>query len=158
MPGGGVGVAEARVDRRRRLAIDAALARIADDADALTVRVRTGVEAKAGGLSALVEGQGTLAVVDHYYDGLHGAQTRPLVADPQNVALYRAQLRYAGKGIALTAGRQRIQSTLAAPMPPSSSRPAAKRAGRRSRPSAARAVRTSSTAISNRRHTFASRW
>ncbi|MEH3123591.1 MAG: hypothetical protein PGN16_16740 [Sphingomonas phyllosphaerae] len=81
---------------------------IADDADALTVRVRTGVEAKAGGLSALVEGQGTLAVVDRYYDGLHGAQTRPLVADPQNVALYRAQLRYAGKGIALTAGRQRI--------------------------------------------------
>lgn len=81
---------------------------IADDADALTVRIRAGVEAKVGGLSALVEGQGTLAVVDRYYDGLHGAQTRPLVADPQNIALYRAQVRYAGKGYALTAGRQRL--------------------------------------------------
>lgn len=81
---------------------------IAQDADALTVRLRTGVEAKSGGLSALVEGQGTLAIVDRYFDGLKGIQTRPLVADPQNIALYRAQLRYAGKEFALTAGRQRI--------------------------------------------------
>ena len=60
---------------------------IARDADALTVRVRAGVEAKAGGLSALVEGQGNLAVIDRYFDGLNGVQTRPLVADPQDVAL-----------------------------------------------------------------------
>ena len=81
---------------------------IARDADALTIRVRAGVEAKAGGLSALVEGQGNLAVIDRYFDGLNGVQTRPLVADPQDVALYRAQMRYAGRGFSLTAGRQRI--------------------------------------------------
>ncbi len=81
---------------------------IARYADALTVRVRAGVEAKAGALSALVEGQGNLTVIDRYFDGLNGVQTRPLVADPQDIALYRAQLRYAGKGVALTAGRQRI--------------------------------------------------
>ena len=64
----------------------------------------------------------------------------------------------AGRYWPITAGRQRIQSTLAAATPPSSSRPAAKRAGRRSLPSAATAVRTSCTADSNSRHTFASRW
>lgn len=81
---------------------------LAADADALTVRVRAGVEAKAGRWSALVEGQGTLAVVDDYFDGLHGAATRPIVADPQNIALARAQLRYASPTFAVTAGRQRI--------------------------------------------------
>lgn len=77
-------------------------------AEALTARVRAGVEAKAGTISALVEGQGTLAVVGDYYDGLHGAATRPLVADPENAALYRAQLQYKTKPLTLTAGRQRI--------------------------------------------------
>lgn len=77
-------------------------------ADAATARVRAGVEAKTGALSALVEGQGTLALVGEYYDGLHGAVTRPLVADPENVALYRAQLQYKSKPLTLTAGRQRI--------------------------------------------------
>lgn len=81
---------------------------LTDGADALTARVRGGLQAGAGGLTALVEGQGTLALIDSYFDGLYGAATRPLVADPQNIALYRAQLRYAGKRIAVTAGRQRI--------------------------------------------------
>ena len=78
------------------------------DADALTVRVRGGVEATSGAWTALVEGQGTLAAVDRYYDGVAGSAARPLVADPENVALYRAQLRYGTKAFALTAGRQRI--------------------------------------------------
>lgn len=79
------------------------------DSDAVTVRVRTGVEAKAGAVSALVQGEGTLAIVPDYFDGLHGnASLRPLVADPQNIALYRAQLRYAGRHLAVTAGRQAI--------------------------------------------------
>lgn len=78
------------------------------DADAMTMRVRTGIEASSAGWSVLAEAQGNLAIVDHYYDGLHGRQTRPLVADPQNVALYRAQLRYADAGQAVTLGRQRI--------------------------------------------------
>ncbi|MGV7123054.1 MULTISPECIES: alginate export family protein [unclassified Sphingopyxis] len=81
---------------------------IAADADAVTLRLRAGVEAKAGRWSALVEGQGNLAVVDGYFDGLHGAATRPLVADPQNIALARVQLRYAAPSFAITAGRQRI--------------------------------------------------
>jgi len=77
-------------------------------AEALTARVRAGLEAKSGAISALVEGQGTLALVDDYYDGLHGAATRPLIADPENVALYRAQLQYKSRPLTLTAGRQRI--------------------------------------------------
>lgn len=81
---------------------------LAQDAEALTVRVRAGVQASTGPWTALVEAQGTMAAVDDYYDGLHGAATRPLVADPENVALYRAQLQYKAKAFAVTAGRQRI--------------------------------------------------
>lgn len=81
---------------------------LAAEAEALTLRVRAGVEAKAGRWSAVVEGQATLAIVDDYFDGLHGAATRPLVADPENIALARAQLRYATPSFAVTAGRQRI--------------------------------------------------
>lgn len=78
------------------------------DAEALTLRVRAGVEAKAGNWSALVEGQGNLAIIDDYFDGLHGAATRPLVGDPDNIGLARAQLRYTSAAFALTAGRQRL--------------------------------------------------
>lgn len=81
---------------------------LADDAEALTLRVRAGVEAKAGNWSALIEGQGNLAIGDDYFDGLHGAATRPLIADPENIALTRAQLRYSRPTFTLTAGRQRL--------------------------------------------------
>ena len=81
---------------------------LARDADALTLRVRAGASASNGPFSALVEAQGTIGLINQYYDGLHGAATRPLVADPQNVAIYRAQLQYRTKAFALTAGRQRI--------------------------------------------------
>jgi hypothetical protein len=81
---------------------------LADKADALTLRLRGGLAASDGAFSALVEGEGTLAVISHYYDGLQGAATRPLVADPQNIGLYRAQLQYKSKAVTLTAGRQRI--------------------------------------------------
>lgn len=81
---------------------------IAAKADALTMRVRAGAQATGGALSATVIAQGNLAVVDRYYDGLDGAATRPLVADPQNVALYIAQLQYKTRGATLTAGRQKI--------------------------------------------------
>ena len=76
--------------------------------DAVTVRVRSGAEATTGAFSALVEAQGNLAIDGNYYDGLHGAATRPLVADPQNIGLYRAQLKFTTKQLAITAGRQRI--------------------------------------------------
>ena len=81
---------------------------LAADAEALTLRLRAGVEAKADRWSALIEGQGNLAIVEDYFDGLHGAATRPIVADPGNIALTRAQLRYVAPGFAVTAGRQRI--------------------------------------------------
>jgi len=79
-----------------------------DKSTALTARLRAGVSATSGSLSALVEAQGTTALIDHYYDGLEGAATRPLINDPQNVALYRAQLQYHTKDLTITAGRQRI--------------------------------------------------
>jgi hypothetical protein len=81
---------------------------LAADAEALTLRLRAGVEAKAGRWSALVEGQGNLVLIDDYFDGLHGAATRPIIADPENIALARAQIRYASPAFAVTAGRQRI--------------------------------------------------
>ena len=81
---------------------------LAEEADALTLRARAGLTVSSGALSATLVGQGTLAIVDNYYDGLHGATTRPLVADPQNVALYIAQLQYRTGSVTLTGGRQKI--------------------------------------------------
>jgi hypothetical protein len=80
----------------------------ARDADGLTIRVRAGVQATQGLLTGLVEAQGNLAVAGDYYDGVQGAATRPLIADPQNVAIYRAQLSLKLPVATLTAGRQRI--------------------------------------------------
>jgi len=76
--------------------------------DALTARVRAGITASSGSITATAIAQGNLAIVDDYYDGLHGAATRPLVADPQNIALYVAQLQYKSKQVTITGGRQRI--------------------------------------------------
>ena len=77
-------------------------------ADALTARVRVGVEAAAGPWSALIVAQGLLAGIDHYYDGLRGDAGRASVNDPENVALYRAQVRYTAPRATVTAGRQTI--------------------------------------------------
>ena len=80
------------------------------DADAVTTRVRAGVQVSDGRWSALAEAQGNLAIVDDYYDGLHGPATlRPLIADPESVGLYRAQVQYRSAPLTVTAGRQRIQ-------------------------------------------------
>ncbi|MDC7808737.1 hypothetical protein [Sphingomonas koreensis] len=81
---------------------------LAHDSDALTLRVRAGVQASHGPFLALAEAQANLAIAGDYYDGLQGAATRPLIADPQNVALYRAQLGLKLPFGMLTAGRQRI--------------------------------------------------
>jgi len=78
------------------------------DANAVTLSLRAGVSATSGPWSALAEGQGTVAIVNDYFDGLHGAATRPIVADPENLALYRAQLQYKTKPLTVTLGRQRI--------------------------------------------------
>ena len=81
---------------------------LAQQADALTVRARAGLTATSGALSATLVGQGTLAIIDRYFDGFDNAATKPLVADPQNVALYIAQLQYRTRTLTLTGGRQKI--------------------------------------------------
>lgn len=85
------------------------------DADALTMRLRAGVEFKhASGFSALVEGEGTLGIIDDYNAFpfvVASGQRRPqysTIADPVNVELNRLQLQYKGKAATFTLGRQRI--------------------------------------------------
>ncbi len=78
------------------------------DAEAVTLRVRAGVQASHGPLTAIVEAQGNLAIVDDRFDGLSGSAARPLIADPENVAIHRAQLALKLPVVTLTAGRQRI--------------------------------------------------
>lgn len=79
-----------------------------DESTAVTIRVRAGGIVSRKRVSALFEAQGTLALDDDYYDGLHGAATRPLIGDPENIAIHRAQLQYRDKDVTVTAGRQRI--------------------------------------------------
>lgn len=77
---------------------------------AVTTRVRTGVRAAAGDWSALVQAQGTLSLGGRYFDGLEGDTRRPTIADPQNIALYRAQLSFTrADRLAITAGRQVLE-------------------------------------------------
>lgn len=78
------------------------------DADAVTLRVRPGATARWRGWSALIEGEGVVALADGYNDGTNGRTLYPLVVDPENLELNRAQLRYDGKDFTATAGRQRI--------------------------------------------------
>jgi hypothetical protein len=84
------------------------------DADAVTLRLRAGAELKDGGLSLLVEGEGTLAIDNHYNAfpfAVAVGQRRPqysTIADPENVELNRAQLQYKGTAATVTIGRQRI--------------------------------------------------
>lgn len=87
----------------------------ATDADAVTLRLRSGAELKhSSGLSLLVEGEGTLALGDHYNAfpfAVASDQRRPqfsTVADPENVELNRLQLQYKSKAATLTVGRQVI--------------------------------------------------
>jgi predicted outer membrane repeat protein len=85
------------------------------DAEALTLRVRAGAETSLGALKLLIEGEATAAPIQNYNAfpfPLPGErQWKPgeaLIADPQNLELNRAQLRYGWQSGALTLGRQRI--------------------------------------------------
>ncbi|MEY4722326.1 MAG: hypothetical protein RIQ46_2051 [Pseudomonadota bacterium] len=85
------------------------------DADAVTVRLRTGLELKhASGLSFLAEGEGTLALVSDYNAfpfAIADSQRRPahaVVPDPMSIDLNRLQLQYKAKAATITVGRQRI--------------------------------------------------
>ena len=80
------------------------------DAQALTARLRAGAELASGPWSLLVEAEATVAPIDRYFDGVRGPADRPLVLDPENAELNRAQLRWTGlPDAAVTAGRQRIE-------------------------------------------------
>ncbi|WP_380877927.1 hypothetical protein ACFB49_14820 [Sphingomonas sp. DBB INV C78] len=79
------------------------------DADALTARVRAGVQASTGGWSMLAEAEGMLAIDESYNSGTNGRTAFPIVADPETVEINRIQIQYRGiKGLVATAGRQRI--------------------------------------------------
>lgn len=85
------------------------------DADAVTVRLRAGVELKhTSGFSALIEGEGTLALSDDYNGfpfAVANGQRRTkysVVPDPENIDLNRLQIQYKSKAAAITLGRQRI--------------------------------------------------
>lgn len=84
------------------------------DANALTLRVRTGAEATAGHFSVLAEAEGTAAAIDHYNafpfpiaDDQRRSQYA-VVADPRNLELNRLQVQYKSRATTATAGRQRI--------------------------------------------------
>jgi Alginate export len=82
---------------------------IINEADAVTLRMRAGVEAKTSDFAFLVEAEGTLAISEDYNSGLNGKGAFPTVADPQTVELNRLQLQYTGlPKTVITAGRQRI--------------------------------------------------
>lgn len=84
------------------------------EAEAVTLRLRAGAEARFQSLSFLVEGEGTLAIGQDYNAfpfAVASSQRRPafsVVPDPMNVELNRAQLQYKTKSGAVTLGRQRI--------------------------------------------------
>lgn len=83
-------------------------------ADAVTLRLRAGAEAKLGDFSLLAEGEGTVALANDYNAfpfPIADEQRRPqfaVVSDPQNVELNRLQLQYKSKDVSVTLGRQRI--------------------------------------------------
>lgn len=81
-----------------------------DDATAVTLRGRAGLELASNGFSILVEGEGNLALVDDYNDTIPGNGVEPfsVVADPENIELNRAQIAYKNGATSLTFGRQRL--------------------------------------------------
>ncbi len=82
---------------------------LTSDAEAITARVRAGVEAKTKAFALLVEAEGTLALSEKYNSGLNGKAAFPIVADPQNIELNRAQVQLlAIPKTIVTLGRQRI--------------------------------------------------
>ena len=82
-----------------------------EQADALTVRMRTGLEAAiVSGFSLLAEAEATLPIVADYDSGTNRRTAFPIVADPANVELNRLQLRYRrDQALTATLGRQRIE-------------------------------------------------
>ncbi|MEO6389253.1 MAG: alginate export family protein [Croceibacterium sp.] len=85
-------------------------ANIPNNADAVTLRTRAGIEVKGNGLAFLAEAEGTLALLDDYNDTLpgNGIEPFPVVADPESFELNRLQVSYLKNGTGATLGRQRL--------------------------------------------------
>lgn len=84
-----------------------------DHSNAFTIRERLGLKTKDWhGLSALVEGEFSQAVVDDFHGGALGADpfdpTRTQIADPETNELNQAYLQYSGFDTVARFGRQRI--------------------------------------------------
>ena len=82
----------------------------ANDADAVTARVRAGLETRPyKGFSVLLEAEIVEGFTEDYNSTTNGRTTFPVVADPDNVELNRAQVTYTGiDGVKFVGGRQRI--------------------------------------------------
>ncbi|WP_305098520.1 alginate export family protein [Croceibacterium aestuarii] len=82
----------------------------ANDADAITFRLRFGGEIKASDFSVLAEAESTRAFQSDYNDTLpgNGVEPFPVVADPESIELNRAQVSWMKDGTGVTVGRQRI--------------------------------------------------
>lgn len=81
------------------------------DADAVTIRLRSGLQISKNGFSILGEIESTLAIVDDFNDTniSNGIEPFAVVADPENVELNRLQVKYANQSFGdATLGRQRI--------------------------------------------------
>lgn len=79
------------------------------EANAVTARLRAGLEISKGDLSLLAEGEGTWALHENYNSTVNGKAAYPVIADPENAELNRLQVRYTGiEKTIVTAGRQRI--------------------------------------------------
>ena len=79
------------------------------EANAVTARVRFGAQTRSYyGFSALVEGEWVQGLNRSYNSTTNGRSMYPVVADPNNIELNRAQLTYKRGGVKAVVGRQRI--------------------------------------------------
>ncbi len=84
---------------------------IANDASANTLRARLGVQTgNYEGFTLLVEGEMVIGIGNEdYNDTINGRATFPVVADPEDQQLNRAQISYTGiDDTAIIVGRQRV--------------------------------------------------
>ena len=80
-----------------------------DDTTALTLRARFGVQSSFGdGWSALIEGEGVVALSHDYSDTIDNIPGKAIVADPETLELNRLQIGWKGDAGSATIGRQRI--------------------------------------------------
>jgi hypothetical protein len=79
------------------------------DAQALTLRTRFGYETPAWKrFKVLVEGENVTALVDDYNSSTNGKTRYPLVTDPEDTELNRAQVSWTGAQGDVVVGRQRL--------------------------------------------------